>query len=235
MLYSRLKMIRLYFAEGLQRTYCRTTWALTTQGIWRKAEPWLVCVTILQVGTDNTRSERSAGKGLTSREATGRPTAADTNTQRWMRIKKSHFNNIIPLLGYPADLLESLVFGSKLFQLFNLLQHRSIDVKGYLNRQCKESQLITCEISRKTISLMLTYVLLALRSCLKYWSISYYFRLKQVNSTSHLQYNSCRINGVSWISFVEFKVDFTPHVQCYRHTTPSCFETGPSWSSLISP
>ena len=190
-------MIRLNFAKGLQRTYCRTRWALTTQGIWRKAEPWLVCATIVQVGTDSTRSERSAGKGLTSREATGRPTAADRNTQRHMRIKKSHFENIIPLLGYPADLLESLVFGSKLFQLFNLLQHRNIDMKGYLNRQCKESQLITCEISRKIISLMLTYALLALQSCLKCCSISYYFRLKQVNSTSHLQYNSCRINDVS--------------------------------------
>ena len=77
MLWSRLKMIHLYFAEGLWRRYCRITWALTTQDIWRKAKPWLVCATIVQVGRGSTQSERSAGKGLTSREATGRPTAAD--------------------------------------------------------------------------------------------------------------------------------------------------------------
>lgn len=56
---------------------CKTTRALTAQGIWRTAEPWLVSAAIVQAGTDSTQSERSAGTGLKSREASGRPRAAD--------------------------------------------------------------------------------------------------------------------------------------------------------------
>lgn len=41
------------------------------------AEPWLVSAAIVQAGTDSTQSERSAGTGLKSRGASGRPRAAD--------------------------------------------------------------------------------------------------------------------------------------------------------------
>lgn len=41
------------------------------------AGPWLVSAAIVQAGTDSTQSERSAGTGPRSREASGRPRAAD--------------------------------------------------------------------------------------------------------------------------------------------------------------
>lgn len=66
------------------------------------AASWLVSATIVQAGTDSTRSERSAGTGLKSREATGRPTAADR--YMWVTNNKPESKNITASLSFLTTL-----------------------------------------------------------------------------------------------------------------------------------
>lgn len=95
---------------------------LTAQGIRRKAEPWPVSAAIVRASTAGTQSEMSAGRGQTSRAATGRPTAAE----RHARGRKSSQHRSTQAAQTSeikhAYLLQTLVFGSKLLQFFYFLK-----------------------------------------------------------------------------------------------------------------
>lgn len=100
--------------------------ALTAQGIWRKAGPWLFSATNARGGKDSRRSGRSTGKGQMSKVVNGQPIAADRYKQIYQREKErtAQEYNYRSLMFCWHYLLQTLVFSFKLFQLFNLLQEK---------------------------------------------------------------------------------------------------------------
>lgn len=106
--------------------------ALTAQGIWRKAGPWLFSATNARGGKDSRRSGRSTGKGQMSKVANGQPIAADRCIQiyQWEKERTAQEYNYRSLMFCWHYLLQTLVFSFKLFQLFNLLQEKH--GKGYV-------------------------------------------------------------------------------------------------------
>lgn len=108
------------FGDALQNSqgHIEQDKTLTAQGTWRKAEPWPASAAIVQAGTASKQSEKSAGKGLKSRAAIGRPTAGDRS--RWVKVKSTQFNNTSA--NFSFYLLQTLVFGSKLLQIFDFLK-----------------------------------------------------------------------------------------------------------------
>ena len=94
---------------------------LTAQGKRKKAKPWPVSAAIGQAGTASRQSEMSAGKGQTSRAATGRPTAAERHIRIRSNPNRVHNKQCEPEIKQ-AYFLQALVFGSKLLQFIYFLK-----------------------------------------------------------------------------------------------------------------
>lgn len=120
---GRERDFNVSFRLSIQSSHVPSSAVLTVQGRGRTAVPLPACAPSVLAGTCSMPSKRSTSTAPRSKGSTGQPIAAHTQTrggsEKWARFQVHKCNNLVCF--WCLHLLQPLVFGSKLLQLFNVL------------------------------------------------------------------------------------------------------------------